>query len=110
MTRTRPQPAPPLQTPAPHQWEDVSFPTYDLTSNRPNTRLILSGIRFRTWKHLADILPLGHRGLGKRSKQPWCFSAKVPVLKHTFEILSIRHLKVNSPNVHETMTLNSSAS
>ncbi|GBM05225.1 hypothetical protein AVEN_181614-1 [Araneus ventricosus] len=34
---------------APHQREDVWPSTYDLACNRPNTRRIFSGIRFRAW-------------------------------------------------------------
>ncbi|GBL87125.1 hypothetical protein AVEN_218808-1 [Araneus ventricosus] len=49
MTRTTPELAPPLQTSAPHQREDVWPTTYDLACNRPNTRRIFSGIGFRTW-------------------------------------------------------------
>ncbi|GBL78861.1 hypothetical protein AVEN_48849-1 [Araneus ventricosus] len=49
MTRTTPELAPPLQTSAPHQWEDVWLPTYDLACNTPNTRPIFSGIGFQTW-------------------------------------------------------------
>ncbi|GBM80870.1 hypothetical protein AVEN_89755-1 [Araneus ventricosus] len=46
MTRTPPELAPPLQTSAPHQREDVSPPTYNLACNRPNVRRIFSGIGF----------------------------------------------------------------
>ncbi|GBN60543.1 hypothetical protein AVEN_171019-1 [Araneus ventricosus] len=49
IARTTPELATPLQTSAPHQREDVWSHTYDLTSNRPTTRLIFSGIGFRTW-------------------------------------------------------------
>ncbi|GBM13752.1 hypothetical protein AVEN_90016-1 [Araneus ventricosus] len=49
ITRTTPELASPLQTSAPHQREDVWPHTYDLTCNRSTTRLILSGIGFRTW-------------------------------------------------------------
>ncbi|GBL75238.1 hypothetical protein AVEN_194470-1 [Araneus ventricosus] len=48
-TSTEPELAPLLQTSAPHQRKDVRPLTYDLTCNRPNTRRISSGIRFRTW-------------------------------------------------------------
>ncbi|GBL82032.1 hypothetical protein AVEN_50603-1 [Araneus ventricosus] len=56
MTRTTPELAPPLQTSAPFQREDVWSPTYDLTCNRPNTRRIFSG------GPIAETLPLGHSG------------------------------------------------
>ncbi|GBN61042.1 hypothetical protein AVEN_131408-1 [Araneus ventricosus] len=46
---TTPELAPPLQASAPHQWEYVWSPTYDLTCSRPNTRRIFSRIWFRTW-------------------------------------------------------------
>ncbi|GBN13719.1 hypothetical protein AVEN_126562-1 [Araneus ventricosus] len=49
MMRATSELAPPLQASAPHQREDVWPPTYDLTSNRPNTQRIFSGIKFRTW-------------------------------------------------------------
>ncbi|GBO04040.1 hypothetical protein AVEN_170240-1 [Araneus ventricosus] len=49
MTKTTPELAPPLQTSAPYQWEDVCSPKYDLTCNRPYTRRIFNGISFRTW-------------------------------------------------------------
>ncbi|GBL93558.1 hypothetical protein AVEN_59740-1 [Araneus ventricosus] len=68
---TTPKLAHTLQTSAPHHWEDVWAPTYDLTCNRPTNPLwnqsngwIFSGIGFRTWNPLApeaEILPLGHR-------------------------------------------------
>ncbi|GBM21284.1 hypothetical protein AVEN_53857-1, partial [Araneus ventricosus] len=48
VTRATPETAPPLQASAPHQREDVSPSTYYLTSNKPNTRRIFSGIGFRT--------------------------------------------------------------
>ncbi|GBM88730.1 hypothetical protein AVEN_114592-1, partial [Araneus ventricosus] len=47
MTRTTPGLAPPLQTAAPRQQEDVWSPTYDLTYDRPDTRP--NGIGFRAW-------------------------------------------------------------
>ncbi|GBL76111.1 hypothetical protein AVEN_234407-1 [Araneus ventricosus] len=47
-TRAAAELAPPLQTSALHQREDVCPHTYDLTCNRPNTRRIFSGIGFRT--------------------------------------------------------------
>ncbi|GBN33999.1 hypothetical protein AVEN_143996-1, partial [Araneus ventricosus] len=71
MTRTTPEPAPPLQTSAPHQREDVSPPTYDLTCNRPNTQCIYSGIGFRAWTPSdpkADSLSIGHSGLSNRKQ------------------------------------------
>ncbi|GBN45487.1 hypothetical protein AVEN_20430-1 [Araneus ventricosus] len=49
MTRTTPELEPPFQASAPHRWENVWTPTYDLTCNRPHTRRIFSGIWFRTW-------------------------------------------------------------
>ncbi|GBO37328.1 hypothetical protein AVEN_55899-1 [Araneus ventricosus] len=41
--------APPLQTSALHQREDIWPPTYDLKCNNPNTWRIFSGIGFRSW-------------------------------------------------------------
>ncbi|GBM23993.1 hypothetical protein AVEN_217934-1 [Araneus ventricosus] len=49
IARTTLELATPLQTSAPHQREGVWPHTYDLTCNRPTTRLIFSGIGFRTW-------------------------------------------------------------
>ncbi|GBL74194.1 hypothetical protein AVEN_231071-1 [Araneus ventricosus] len=43
MTRTTPERSPTLQTSAPHQRDDVWFPTYDLAYSRSNT------IGFRAW-------------------------------------------------------------
>ncbi|GBM26908.1 hypothetical protein AVEN_264757-1 [Araneus ventricosus] len=51
MTGTAPELAPPLNfftTPAGRRLP----PTYDLTCNRPNTRLIFGGIGFRAWSPL----------------------------------------------------------
>ncbi|GBM87006.1 hypothetical protein AVEN_19901-1 [Araneus ventricosus] len=47
MKRTKPELTPLLQASAPHQREVVSYPAYDLTCSRPNTRRILSTNGFR---------------------------------------------------------------
>ncbi|GBM68153.1 hypothetical protein AVEN_16436-1 [Araneus ventricosus] len=53
---TMPELALPLHTSEPHQREVVWPPTYDLTYNRPNTRRIFRGIRFRTlWPQCRDL-------------------------------------------------------
>ncbi|GBN36892.1 hypothetical protein AVEN_176902-1 [Araneus ventricosus] len=53
MTRTTPQLARPLQTSAPHQWEDVWPLTYDLTGKRPTYTAILQ------WNQVSNLEPSG---------------------------------------------------
>ncbi|GBO02250.1 hypothetical protein AVEN_89404-1 [Araneus ventricosus] len=57
--------APPLQTSAPHQREDVWSPTYDLTCNKPKHMADLQWNRVSNMEPSgpeAETLPLGHRG------------------------------------------------
>ncbi|GBO34821.1 hypothetical protein AVEN_205819-1 [Araneus ventricosus] len=51
MTRTTPELAPPLQTSAPHQREDVWLHTYDLMRNRSITRRIFY------WNRVSNMEP-----------------------------------------------------
>ncbi|GBN35415.1 hypothetical protein AVEN_73741-1 [Araneus ventricosus] len=54
MTRTTPEIAPPLQTAAPQQREDILLPIYVLACNRSNKRRIFSEIGFRSWRSPAE--------------------------------------------------------
>ncbi|GBN31121.1 hypothetical protein AVEN_10492-1 [Araneus ventricosus] len=65
MTGTTPELAPPLQTSALPQREDVWTPAYDLTCNRPNTRRIFRRIGSGTW-----TLRPQNRDLTTRSPRP----------------------------------------
>ncbi|GBM59941.1 hypothetical protein AVEN_4008-1 [Araneus ventricosus] len=80
MTRTTLELAPPLQTSAPYQREDIWRPTYDLTCSSPNTRRIFNGIEIRAWSPPAPevkTLPLGHRGSRSTyGKEAWFFMTK----------------------------------
>ncbi|GBN54478.1 hypothetical protein AVEN_209908-1 [Araneus ventricosus] len=73
MTRTTPELAPPLQTSAPHQREDVWPHTYDLTCNKPTTRQIFSGIR------VSNLEPSGFEAVSFALGQ----SGLISVLKDT---------------------------
>ncbi|GBL92162.1 hypothetical protein AVEN_91508-1 [Araneus ventricosus] len=63
MTRTTIGLTPPRQTCAPHQWEDVCPPTYDLACNRYTYTADLQWNRVSNLEPLgteAETLPLGH--------------------------------------------------
>ncbi|GBL89660.1 hypothetical protein AVEN_104617-1 [Araneus ventricosus] len=60
MTKTEPE-LHPLQTSAPDQQEDGWPFMHDFTCKRLHTRLIFSGIRFRTWTH-PGTKPRPYRG------------------------------------------------
>ncbi|GBN01498.1 hypothetical protein AVEN_20697-1 [Araneus ventricosus] len=61
MKRTTPELAPPLQTSAPHQREDVWPPTYDLTCPIRDR----SSVEFQLSDPEVKTLPLGHHSLIK---------------------------------------------
>ncbi|GBM37400.1 hypothetical protein AVEN_28350-1 [Araneus ventricosus] len=65
MTRTTPELAPPLQTSAPHQREDIWLHTYDLMCNRSIIPRIFIGIGSPTWSLL-----LRSRRFNSRPPQP----------------------------------------
>ncbi|GBL97102.1 hypothetical protein AVEN_254138-1 [Araneus ventricosus] len=79
MTRTPPGLAPPLQTSAPHQREDVWPPTYDLTCNRPNTRRIFSGI--------GNLRPQSRDLI---TRPPWPHKLEVPEYSLVWEKVGIQ--------------------